>query len=245
MRRIFVVLPVSTEKWVKETKECVSKVISDATEVHVTNLPGAPTSIETYYDSAKVASLVVDAIVKAEMEGYNAAVIGCFEDPGLDASRELVSIPVLGIGETSIIIASILGKRIAIISTGRNSRAVYERKMIEMGLYRKLAYSCGIELPVLKLDEDRETVIKLLVDEAENAIKNFGAEIIVLGCGGMIGLHDKLQEILKVPVIDPLLSTIKVAELIVDLKLTHSKAWIYNIPRHKWLQFKGSHLTYR
>lgn len=38
-----------------------------------------------------------------------------------------------------------MGRRIAIISTGQNSRAVYERKMMEMGLNGKLAYSSGLE----------------------------------------------------------------------------------------------------
>ncbi len=232
MVKILLILPVSTKKWIKKTRGYLLNVVSSDTTVDIINLPSAPESIETYYDSTLAAPVVVDAVVEAEKMGYNAVVIGCFEDPGLYASRELVSIPVLGIGETSITVASLMGKKVAIISTGQNSRAVYERKMMEMGLNEKLAYSSGIEIPVLKL-QNKGFLTKMLVAEAKKAIQKSGADIIVLGCGGFVGLYMKLQKILKIPVIDPLLTTVKMAEVFSYLGVTHSKAWIYNIPKHK------------
>ncbi|MEM2522764.1 MAG: aspartate/glutamate racemase family protein [Candidatus Bathyarchaeia archaeon] len=232
MVKILLILPVSTKKWLGKTRKYLLNTLSPDTIVDVINLECAPESIETYYDSVLAAPLVVDAVIRAEKMGYNAVVIGCFEDPGLHASRELVSIPVLGVGETSIIVSSILGRRIAIISTGQNSRAVYERKMMEMGLSEKLAYSSGIAVPVLRLNEEK-LVSKLVIREARKAIQEFNADVIVLGCVGMMGFHMKLKKVLKVPVIDPLLVTVRMAELFSSLCLTHSKAWIYNIPRHK------------
>lgn len=232
MSKILLVLPVSTKEWIEKTRNYLLNLTLSNTMVDIINLPAAPESIETFYDSALAAPMVIDAVVKAEKMGYNAVVIGCFEDPGLHASRELVSIPVLGIGETSIIVASLIGERIAVISTGQNSRAVYERKMMEMGLNKKLVYSGGIEIPVLKLLDER-LVTKLLIGEAKKAVQKFGADVIVLGCGGMMGLYMKIQRVLKTSVIDPLLVTVKMAEAFSHLGLTQSKAWIYNIPQHK------------
>jgi Asp/Glu/hydantoin racemase len=38
----------------------------------------------------------IDAVADAERQGYDAVVIACFSDTGVEAARELVSIPVLG-----------------------------------------------------------------------------------------------------------------------------------------------------
>ena len=62
---------------------------------------------------------ILNRIVSAEKEGYRAAIIGCFGDPGLIAARELASIPVLGPGESSLAVASSLGDRILILEPER------------------------------------------------------------------------------------------------------------------------------
>lgn len=57
-------------------------------------------------------------VVEAEDTGYDAFVYSCFEDPGLHEGRSMVDIPVVGILETSILIASTMGMSIALIGTG-------------------------------------------------------------------------------------------------------------------------------
>lgn len=226
-------IPVSSSRWNKATKEQALKSVSANTSVQVINLEKAPESIETHLDSASAAPEVVKAVAEAERNGYDAVVVACFDDPGLHAARECVSIPVLGIGETSMTTAALLGSRFAVISTGRNSRAIYERKAMELGLIKRLAYSSGIDVEVQKLSEEKARVEQLLLEEARRAIDSFGAEVIVLGCGGMMGFSEELSKILELPVIDPLLVTVKMAETMVAVGLRHSKAWFYNVPTHK------------
>ncbi|MEM2987215.1 MAG: aspartate/glutamate racemase family protein, partial [Nitrososphaerota archaeon] len=98
--KILVINPVSISKWDIIDKEIISKYVTSNTKVDFVNLRDAPETIECFYDDALTAPLVAKATYNAEKDGYNAIVIGCFDDPGLDASREKVSIPVLGIGET-------------------------------------------------------------------------------------------------------------------------------------------------
>ena len=38
---------------------------------------------------------VIGNVIKAEEEGYDAVVLGCFTDPGLHEAREVVNIPVI------------------------------------------------------------------------------------------------------------------------------------------------------
>ncbi len=231
--QILIVIPVSTKQWNKPTKRNASENVSSNTKIDVVNLEKAPEAIENHYDVALAAPATVDAVVEAERKGYDAVVIGCFDDPGLHAARERVSIPVVGLGETSITTASLLGNKFAVISTGKNSGAIYERKAMELGLTKRLAYSSGIDVPVLKLTEDKAKVKQQLLEEARKAVDEFGAEVIVLGCGGMMDLSENLSKILKVPVIDPLLVTVKMAETLATLRLKHSKARLYHAPRRK------------
>ena len=226
--RILIVIPVSTKQWNEPTKRNASNYVSSNTKIDVVNLEKAPEAIENHYDLALAAPATVEAVIEAERKGYDAVVIGCFDDPGLHAARERVSIPVLGLGETSMTAASLLGNKFAVISTGKNSGAINENKAIALGLIKRLAYSSGIDVPVLGLAKDRTKVRRLLLEEAEKAVGKYGADVIVLGCGGMMGFSEEMSKILKVPVIDPLLVTVKTAETLATLGLRHSKAYFYH-----------------
>jgi Asp/Glu/hydantoin racemase len=58
----------------------------------------------------------VDNAIGAEQQGYDAFVIGHFQDPGLYEARAAVRIPVIGAGEASLHFASQLGRRIGLVS---------------------------------------------------------------------------------------------------------------------------------
>lgn len=231
--KILVINPISIFEHDIIDKNIVLKYIPSNIELDFINLKDAPETIECFYDDALTAPLVAKAAYNAEKNGYDAIVINCFDDPGLDASREKVSIPVLGIGETSMVIACLLGHKFAIVSVGSNSRAIYERRALELGLINRLAYSCGIESKVLDLRKNENKIKEMIYKEAKRSIEEFGAEVIVLGCGGMVGFSEDLTKMLNVPVIDPLPLTINIAETLVTLGLKHSKAWLYNVPKHK------------
>jgi len=240
MPRILVINPVSTSVWDKVTYEYLKSIASLRTEVVVRSLKEGPKSIESEYDRDLAARYVVEEVVRAEKESFDAVIINCFDDPGLHAARERVSILVLGIGETSIITALLLGHKIAIISTGRNARALYHKKVLELGIIDRVAYTGGVELGVLEMREDVNRLKKLVMDEAKKAIDVYGAEVIVLGCGGFIGLAKDLEKALRVPVIDPTPTTFKIAEALVSVGMRHSKVYLYNPPEHKLKEWETS-----
>lgn len=200
----------------------------------VRSLKEGPPAIESEYDRDLAAHHVIKEVLRANEEGFDAIVINCFDDPGLHAAREVSDTLVLGIGETSIITALNLGYRIAIISTGKYSRNVYYRKAAALGILDRVAYTGGVEIEVLDIRKDLNKVKKMLVDEIRKAIEEFGAEVIVLGCGGFIGLAEELTRETKVPVIDPTLITVKVAEALATLKLKHSKLYLFNRIKHPY-----------
>jgi allantoin racemase len=96
------------------------------------------------------------------------------------------------------------------------------------GVGGKLASVRSIDLPVLDLEKGREEFMTRAVNKAVEAIEEDGAHVIVLGCTGLAGLAQQIENALRekgydVPVIDPASTALKIAETLVDLKLAHSE----------------------
>ncbi|MGH6990387.1 MAG: aspartate/glutamate racemase family protein [Stellaceae bacterium] len=64
----------------------------------------------------RCAILAVDNAIGAEKDGYDAFVLGHFQDPGLYEVRAAVHMPVIGTGEASLFAAAQLGRRIGLVS---------------------------------------------------------------------------------------------------------------------------------
>ena len=63
-------------------------------------------------ESAKrVSPLVVAKARWAESQGYDAVVVGCAVDPGVSEAKRAVGIPVVGIGEVSRSVATLMGNK--------------------------------------------------------------------------------------------------------------------------------------
>jgi len=228
MVRILVLNPVVIDVWNELTLKHLKEVAFPGTEVVVRNISKGPKAIESEYDKDYAAHHVVNEVVKASKEGFDAIIINCFDDPGLHASREVCDTLVLGIGETSITTALLLGYRVAIISTGVNAKLLYYRKAVELGIEKRVVYTGGINVGVLDLRKDEGKVMELLLSEGRKAVEDYGADVIVLGCGGFIGMAEKLSEELGVPVVDPTKTTFKVAESLAAMRIKHSRKYLFN-----------------
>lgn len=104
----------------------------------------------------------------------------------------------------------------------------FEDQATAYGVKDKLASVRSVEFPVLEMEEGRERLSALLVEQAVKAVQEDGAHVIILGCTGMMGLALEVEEGLRergcpVPVIDPATVALKTAEALVDLGLSHSK----------------------
>ena len=70
------------------------------TEVNFVIVTEGPITIETKYEGYLSVSATAKEIVRLEKEGYDAAILGCAADPGLDAMREITTkMLVVGLGD--------------------------------------------------------------------------------------------------------------------------------------------------
>jgi allantoin racemase len=184
-----------------------------------------PASIESYYDEFMSVPDTIRLAKDAEREGYSAVILGCFGDPGIEALRETLHIPVAGPGETSVYVAAILGHSFSIITILRNIVHPLKALTRKLGLQDRLASIRVINKPVLSIGRETEDTRNALLEAGRLAVQEDGADTLVLGCmsEAFLGYAEDLQEMLDVPVVNPVGVSVKMTELLLDAKLTHSK----------------------
>lgn len=170
---------------------------------------------------------ILQRIQESERDGADAVIINCMEDPGLDAGRQLVDIPVIGPAQAAFHTAAMLGYKFSVLFPLDNP--FYVQKLVEhYGLIHKLASVRILKASLELLATDRPASIESLVQSSLEAITEDGAHVIVPACTYTTGMAAEVQRRLealghRVPVIDPGLLAVRTAEAWVDLGVAASK----------------------
>lgn len=132
--------------------------------------------------------------------GYDAALIACFGEPGLDAARETFPLPVLGMADASIRAALRVAPRVAVLTGGAAWVPMLEEFFLVRGLTREQVRVAAITPTGDQIARDPEGAAVLLAETARAEIAN-GAGAVLLGGAGLVGLDALLQPLLPVPVL--------------------------------------------
>ena len=212
-----------------ERRTKVANSIADSsTNVTVMEVGEGPLSIESAIEEYMgIGPMLIKLLEFREEEKYDAIIIGCAGDPGLRPARELLDIPVIGPAESSYHFACMISDRFSILSTMRADVASEDgirQRVRQMGLESRLASVEFIQSSVVDLwGDDREGPIGELTKAIEQA-KQKGAGSAVFGCMSMAFLLvDEILEDVGIPVVNPLKTAIKTAEVFVKLGAKHSR----------------------
>jgi Asp/Glu/hydantoin racemase len=167
-------------------------------EIASVTLAEGPPGIETQAD---IEAVVVPLSRLIATEKADAYVIACFSDPGLALARDTASKPVVGIAESSFLMALGLGYRFGIISILDMSIPRHLRYVRQVGLSDRLAGDRAIGFGVTELEGGN--VIERVVEVGRALRDEDGADVLILGCAGMGHWRPKAEEALGIPVIDP------------------------------------------
>ena len=172
----------------------------------------------------------VEAAVKAEEDGYDAVIPGAATDTGLHLLREVLKVPVVGISESSFLVASLLGDRFAGITVFERLIPPKERNLRFLGMdaraiQRKPIRSCNLDLNDIAHLFDKNHLQSVIIPKFEAVAKGCvedGADVIValdawLGPAFTFYKYARLPGT-EIPVLDPVAAAIGMAEVMVDLK---------------------------
>ena len=160
-----------------------------------------PDAIEGPFDGAMAVPGMLASMREAERAGAQAHVIACFDDTGLDAARALLDMPVVGIGEAAMHVASLLGHRFAIVTTLSRSVPILRDNVDRYGLGARCCVVRASDIPVLALHDPQSGATDVISQHIAKA-RDGGAEAIVLGCAGMSEFARRLEQEHGIPVIE-------------------------------------------
>lgn len=196
----------------------------EGTEIEVVPVERGPASIESNYEEYLSIEATAEKVVALEAAGYDAAIVGCFGDPGLDGLREVSDMLVVGPAASAMTVAASLGHRFGIVTVTGTIVHSLRRVAWDTGVLDALASIRYIEVPVLELNHSRDRVVQKMIEEGKGALGE-GADALVLGCMtmGFLGVETEMSDALGVPVISPAKAALKAAESLVGMGLSHSK----------------------
>jgi allantoin racemase len=201
-------------------------ILGPDTEVDCVPVRNAGALLDSAYDALVFDMYVTEAGLRAEDEGFDAVVIDTMSDSGLWALRSRLTIPVFGPGLVTYCVAIMLGKRFSIVTMWDRWTPLYEKNL---DLYRVREHCASIRSVQIPPDVEalftgkEDEMFKSLTAEAQKAIHEDGADVILLGSTTMHQAGDYMAEHLPVPVINPGPVAIKMAETFVQLGLSQSK----------------------
>ena len=131
--KLLLVNPNITEAMTEAMAEEARRFASPGTDIVAVTAAFGTQYVENRAEAAIASHAVLDAIAR-HAAGCDAAIVCAFGDPGLAAAREFADIPVVGIEESAILAAWMLGRRYSIICLTPRLRTWYIECAEEHGL---------------------------------------------------------------------------------------------------------------
>lgn len=188
--------------------------------------PGvAPIELATYPWSGTLRELqIVENIMQAEREGYDAVAISCFVDPGLERGRSLVDIPVVSSLETALQVSSSIGRAFGVIALSPTQAETQRRLIKEYGFTDRVRLLVELDPPLTELTLDKAYT------EPQEFVENFkrqARKMIASGVDVIIPAEGVLNTVLvragidrvdDVPVLDVYGAVLSYAEMLVRMR---------------------------
>ncbi|WP_118179762.1 aspartate/glutamate racemase family protein [Paraburkholderia phosphatilytica] len=206
--RICVLVPVATSAYNDRILKAVTPVVPPDVEVEIRNITQGHPDIENRTNWLENGMPVVELARQIELDGFDGIWLTDFDMCGVEAAREVIDIPIIGGFPTSAFGALMLSQRFSIITILQSTLAMQRGHPQSYGIQDTFASIRPIDCPVSQLS-DIDVVVARTFETAMKAIREDGAQSILLGCTGFVDVASRVSTLLTealgcyVPVIDP------------------------------------------
>lgn len=200
--RLSVINPNSDPAVTEYLRAAITRVLPVGSAVDAVDIPQSPPVIETALDDVLAAPAVVAAAARAG--DPDAFLVGCFGDPAVSALRELTAAPVVGLGQSALVEASLVTSRFGVITTlDRGIPALWSQLGVA-GVAGACAGIRSVEADGEAPDQDQTDGNDLLsrLTRQGRRLLGDGADGLVLACAGFGRCRKLLATALDVPVCD-------------------------------------------
>ena len=207
MTRIAFINPNATEVMTQTCHAAFATYLPDGYEaVAITNEMGPP-AIQGHKDGEAAIPGLLEIIAKSD---YDAYIIACFDDTGLEQARQITESPVIGIGQASFHYAALRSGRFNVLTTLAVSIPVISENIGKHGFSGICngVYASGV--PVLELEHNPDASRQIVASHIQRLTKKEPDIAVILGCAGMTNIWQKLQADFATPLVDPVAAAAKV-----------------------------------
>lgn len=215
--RLLVINPNISESVSALIRAEAERSAAPGTQITMLTAPFGVAYIETRFE-ALIGAYAVAQVAAEHHAGHDAVIIAAFGDPGLAGLREVMPVPVLGLTESALASACLLGHRFSIIAISQRIQAWYRDVVEANGLVGRLASIRALDRPLAAIGNVQGEHADVLRALCERAVAEDGAEVIILAGAPLAGLARTLRGQLPVPVVDGVSSAVRHAESMVTLQ---------------------------
>lgn len=173
--------------------------------------------IETRFE-ALIGAYATAQLAGEHHAGHDAVIVAAFGDPGVAGLREVLPVPVLGLTESALASACLLGQRFGIVAISQRIQAWYREVVQGYGLEGRLAGIRALDRPIAAIGGVQDEHAEALLALCERCVAEDGADVLVLAGAPLAGLARSLAGRLPVPVVDGVSSAVVHAQSLVSLR---------------------------
>lgn len=225
MRKILVINSNSNSKTTRGLMEKLGAYVGKETKITCVNPHDGPRVIDTRMDLS-IGAIETIRLVARNKGLYDAFVVACGLDPGLDDCRSIVKQPVIGIAEAGMLTACTLCRRFAVLTHTESSVSIVQERIHHYGLEERVASVRAIKMSGAEM-ADHDRMIQRMEEVSHQAVIEDGAELIVLPGVLWVGLEGGLSKKVGVPVLSGAVCALRLAEFLIDYGQETSKSGSY------------------
>jgi Asp/Glu/hydantoin racemase len=221
--RVLVINPNTSVSVTEKIAAVARAAAAPGTELEFVTAPYGVPYIATRAEALIGGRIVLEVLAEREAD-FDAAIVAAFGDPGLGAARELCSLPVVGLAEASMLLACPLGRKFSIVSFSSRLEPWYRECVEWQGLAGRLASIRMLDAAVSDVGRVQAENEDLLVELANRAVEEDGAEVVILAGAPLAGLASRVRERVPVPLVESVAASVKLAESLVALRPRKAEA---------------------
>ncbi|GAB4057629.1 aspartate/glutamate racemase family protein [Uliginosibacterium sediminicola] len=199
------------------------------TQISMATADAGVAYIETRFE-ALLGGHAAACIAGERLGSYDALIVAAFGDPGLAALKEVLPVPVVGMTEAALMSACLLGQRFSIVAISARITAWYRETVAANGLLERLASIRHLDRPLRDAGSVQADHAARLVELCEAAVREDGADVIILAGAPLAGLARSVASQLPVPVVDGVSSAVRHAESLVALGVRKASQGSFALP---------------
>lgn len=173
-----------------------------------------PAVIATRAENA-IAAHALLSLLAEHADRVDAVVLAVSHDTALEAARQMMPCPVVGMTEAACLVACTLGARFGLVTFGAVD--TYRERIAQHGLAGRCASLVGVDATPQEAVADRPAVeAKVLAGITHAATE--GADSVILGGAALAGMAARLQGAAPVPLLDGIACAVGLAEMLARLR---------------------------